>query len=382
MGMRSNSFALATATLAAVTATAQGAPPSNQYICMFDDSVSADDVAVQTAKAVNPELGQVIGTYDDVIQGFVVRLPAIPSSKSPLARLSQHNPAVSICVKDGISRAASQGRPPGAGGGGGKPDKGDGGDGGTSLPWGVERVGGSGDGTGKTAWILDSGVDLDHPSLNVDTGRDRDFIDGDEVADDGYGHGTHIAGTIGAIASSNGVVGIAEGATIVPVRVLNNFGFGPDSGVIDGLNYIYQLAQAGDVVNISLVADAPNEVMDQAVRELAAKGVIVTIAAGNSKADAGNYSPQRVEAANVYTVSAFGSRDRFSRYSNYGAVIDYAEPGDDIFSLDLNGATSTRSGTSFAAPHLAGILLLQDSPNNGGTVNRDPDGNPDIIGVR
>ena len=103
-----------------------------------------------------------------------------------------------------------------------------------SIPWGITRVGGPVSGVGKTAWIIDSGIDLDHPDLNVDTDRAVQFLGTRYTPDDQNGHGTHVAGTIGALDNSIGVVGVAPGATLVPVRVLDRKGSGSTSGVIAG----------------------------------------------------------------------------------------------------------------------------------------------------
>jgi subtilisin family serine protease len=199
---------------------------------------------------------------------------------------------------------------------------------------------------------------------------------------DTYGHGTHVAGIIGAKNNSIGIVGIAAGANVVPVRVLDGTGTGPDSGVIAALDYVYQHAVPGDVANLSLIADAVSTTMDQAVVNLGATGVSVVIAAGNNSASASNYSPGRATGPNVYTVSAFGSRDSWARFSNYGSPIYWGEPGVNVTSTYKNGGYATLSGTSMAAPHLAGILLLEAAAKNGGTVKGDPDGVPDVIGVR
>ncbi len=361
---------------ATAQSNARGSMNAHQFICAFDNSVAEGVVGPEAAKAVGRELGQILHTYRHSIRGFAVRLPASPQGASAaIQRLKENNPKITQCVPDGITRAA-QGRP----GGGGGPAAGQ------STPWGVSRVGGPGNGSSLSskAWVIDSGIDLDHPDLNVDTVNDRDFIDGDDVADDGYGHGTHVAGIIGAKNNTIGVVGVAAGATVVPIRVLNNSGVGPDSGVIAGIDYAAGLAVPGDVINLSLVADAVDPVMDAAVQGAAAKGILVTIAAGNNGANAVNYSPGRTDGSGIYTVSAFGSRDTWARFSNYGnPPVDYAEPGVDIQSTDKNGGYSMKSGTSMAAPHLAGILLLNAAgPAVGGNVKRDPDGTADKIGIR
>lgn len=352
-------------------------PIANQFICTFDESVISSAVRAEADKAANVELGQILHTYEHTVRGFAVRLPASPiGARSSIKRLIANNPRINSCIPDGVTRAAVlQGKRPGGGVTSGQ-----------STPWGVARVGGSGDGSGlpNKAWVIDSGVDLNHPDLNVDTENDYDVIDRDDVAEDGYGHGTHVAGIIGAKNNGIGVVGVAAGVKVVPIRVLDNFGTGPDSGVIEGIDYAAGRATAGDVINLSLIADYPNEIMDQSIRGAAAKGIYVTIAAGNSGAHAGNYSPGRTEGERIYTVSAFGSRDTWARFSNYGnPPIDYSEPGVDILSTNKGDSYTTKSGTSMAAPHLAGILLLNATGAAvGGNVQRDPDGIPDRIGVR
>jgi subtilisin family serine protease len=231
--------------------------------------------------------------------------------------------------------------------------------------------------------VIDSGIDLTHPDLNVDMTDAYDFIDNDNVPQDGFGHGTHVAGIIGAKNNNIGVVGVAAGAPLVPIRVLDNTGYGADSGVTAAIDYVAGRAQPGDVINLSLIADQIDPVMENSVAAAADKQIFVVIAAGNNSSSAGNYSPGRLDHSGVFTVSSFGSRDAFSRFSNYGnPPIDYAEPGENITSTYLNGGYATLSGTSMAAPHLSGILLLTGTVANGGTVKRDPDGHPDTVGVR
>jgi hypothetical protein len=355
--------------------TAGAIPNANQYICTFAATVSPAAVRAETEKAVNRELGQILFTYSRAIKGFAVRLPASASAASAQARLKANNALVMRCERDGIVRAAAPpfGRPGG-------------GSGGQSTPWGVARVG-SGDGSAfaNRAWVIDSGIDLTHPDLNVDAVNGASFLPGDSSPNDGNGHGTHVAGIIGAKNNSIGVIGVAAGAAVVPLRVLDASGTGPDSGVIAALDYLMQRGVPGDVVNLSLVADVPSETMDEAVVNAGAAGFLVAIAAGNSSSNAGNYSPSRVNGPGVYTVSAFNSRDTWASFSNHGnPPIDWAEPGVNIQSTYKGGSYATLSGTSMAAPHLAGLLLLKGAagPSDGGAVKRDPDGTPDRIGVK
>jgi subtilisin len=249
------------------------------------------------------------------------------------------------------------------------------------VTWNVDKVG-YGDGTGKTAWILDSGVDLDHPDLNVDNAKSKSFIADTPTADDDNGHGTHIAGIIGAKNNSIGTLGVASGATIVALKVLDKEGNGNVSYILDALDYISDHGHPGDAVNLSLEVDNDfSVILDEAVQALANQGYYVCIAAGNNKVDASSVSPARANGKNIYTVSAVDSLDKFASWSNFGnEAVDYAAPGVRILSSYMEGKYAIISGTSQAAPHVAGILLI-----NGGKVNslgnalNDPDGVADPL---
>ena len=267
----------------------------------------------------------------------------------------------------------AMGGPPGGGGGGGG--------GGQTTPWGVTRVGGALDGTNAgTAWIIDSGIDLDHPDLNVDVGRSVSFLTGGGGAqspNDQNGHGTHVAGTVGAIDNSEGVVGVAAGATLVAVRVLDRRGSGSYSVVIAGVDYVKANAASGDAANMSL-GGPPSQALDDAVKA-ASNSCPFALAAGNESTNANNSSPARVNGANIYTVSSMAQGDVWSSFSNYGnPPVDYCAPGSSIYSTYKGGGYATLSGTSMAAPHVCGILLIGGITTDG-TVSGDPDGNPDPI---
>jgi subtilisin len=250
----------------------------------------------------------------------------------------------------------------------------------SSAQWGVRRVG-AGDGTGKRVWIIDTGVDPDHPDLNVDKTLSKSFITDETSIVDNNGHGTHVAGIIGALNNSIGTLGVASGVSIIALKALNGEGSGNTTGLIRALNYIGQNAQAGEVVNMSLGTDTISLALDNAVRTLADRGILFAIAAGNDRVKASLSSPARVNAPNIFTVSAIDSLGRFASFSDFGNdVIDFAAPGVNIVSTYSNGRYARLSGTSMAAPHVAGILVLNGAHIiTKGTALNDPDGTPDPI---
>ena len=248
---------------------------------------------------------------------------------------------------------------------------------GQEIPWGIERVGGAGNGVGKTAWVIDSGIDLDHPDLNVDVARSKDFTGSRKGADDENGHGTHVAGTIGAIDNEIGVVGVAAGCNLVAVRVLDRRGSGSTTGVISGVDYVAANANSGDVANMSL-GGGVSTALDDAVLA-ASSSCKFALAAGNESDNANNHSPARVNGPNIYTISAMDLNDNWAYFSNYGnPPVDYCAPGLNIYSTWKGGGYNTISGTSMASPHAAGVLLM-GAAHTSGYVKGDPDGNADPI---
>jgi subtilisin len=246
----------------------------------------------------------------------------------------------------------------------------------STLTWNVSQTGyGRGDlQTTKTAWIIDTGIDLDHPDLNVDAARSRSFISGQTSADDQNGHGTHVAGIIGAVNNTIGITGIASGATLVALRVLDNEGEGRLSGIIQAVNYVIQNGRAGDVVNLSLGGEGISTTLERTILQAANAGILFAIAAGNDGKDVATYSPARVNHANVFTVSAMDQNNRFASFSNYGSSVDVCAYGVRIRSTYSEGRYATLSGTSMAAPHVAGLLLIRGAtlPMHG-TVSGDRD---------
>jgi len=247
------------------------------------------------------------------------------------------------------------------------------------ITWNVNRVG-YGDGTGKTAWIIDTGIDMDHPDLNVDAARSKSFISG-KTPDDENGHGTHVAGIIGGKNNAIGVLGVASGASLVSLRVLDETGEGTLSAIVQALSYINTNGKAGDVVNMSLGEDTLSAVLNLQVQNTSNRGIYFAIAAGNDGQPANKFSPANANGTNIFTVSAIDSLDNFASFSNYGNdVVDYAAPGVHILSTFFNNRYAYLSGTSMATPHVAGLLLLKGRGlNTSGAAKNDPDGVPDPI---
>jgi len=174
----------ATATIATASA-AQAAPRfiANEFICSFDATVVRGSARAEAERTVAPSGGQLLHVYRNTIRGFAVRMPAEPSARSQVVKLRAASSKIARCEQDQIMEISIQGKP---GGGGGSTAQ--------VTDWGVARVGGpAAPVLGRTAWVIDTGIDLDHPDLNVDVARSKSFIR-DLSPDDGNGHGSHVAG--------------------------------------------------------------------------------------------------------------------------------------------------------------------------------------------
>ncbi len=349
---------------------------NNKYIVVLDEVVN---LQVALDDRIEKVKGKALGllkkynisaeteeTYQSALNGFTVRL-----NKGQAKQLAD-DPEVKIVEQDQIIalspiHATAKPAPPTP-----TPTQ--------TIPWGITRVGGGTTTPTATAWIIDSGIDLDHPDLNVDVNLSRSFLGTKTTPDDQNGHGTHVAGTVGAKNNTIGVVGVAPGVTLVSVRVLDRKGSGTTSGVIAGVDYVKANGKSGDVANMSL-GGGVSTTLDAAV--LSASSVVkFALAAGNESMDANNSSPARVNGTNIYTVSAMSSTDTWASFSNYGnPPVDYCAPGVSIYSTYKGGGYATLSGTSMASPHVAGLLLLGNITTNG-YVKGDPDGNADPIAHR
>jgi subtilisin family serine protease len=234
----------------------------------------------------------------------------------------------------------------------------------TSAPWGLDRIDqralpldGSyhwpADGRGVTVYVVDTGVRLSSQDLagRVTTGVDE--VDGG-AASDCNGHGTHVAGIIGGTR-----FGVAKQAQLVAVRVLDCQGRGSDTTVQRGLEWVLAHHTSGQpaVLNMSL-GGAPSTMLDAEVRKLVSAGIVVVVAAGNDGVDACTTSPARTKVA--ITVSATDRSDTRPSWANVGSCVDLFAPGVSITSdwWTSDTATQALSGTSMAAPAVAGVAAM------------------------
>jgi subtilisin family serine protease len=246
--------------------------------------------------------------------------------------------------------------------------------------------------------VIDTGVDLDHPDLNVNrTGAENCTLFGLGSADDDHGHGSHVAGTIGALDNTAGVVGVAPGARIWPVKVLNAAGSGTTADVVCGIDYVAAHADQIEVANMSLGGGGEDDgncgatnddAQHAAICEAVAHGVTFVVAAGNDSADASGSTPAAYDE--VITVSALADfdgqpgggapstcrsdqDDTFASFSNYGSDVDVIAPGVCIDSTSMQGGYATLSGTSMASPHVAGGAALYAATHPGATPTQVQD---------
>jgi hypothetical protein len=225
--------------------------------------------------------------------------------------------------------------------------------------------------------LLDTGIDLDHPDL-LNVYNQISFVPGTQSADDDNGHGTHVAGIAAARDNNLGVVGVAPGARLWAVKVLDSNGQGLISDIIKGIDYLGQHASEVDVINMSFGCEnCYSAALDVAIQNLISKGITFVAAAGNGHNDASTFSPANFN--NVIAVSAivdsdgkcggigpstnFGADDTFASFSNYGSIISLASPGVNILSTSIGGGYVTISGTSTSAAHVSGVASLIKAAN-------------------
>ncbi len=215
-------------------------------------------------------------------------------------------------------------------------------------------------GSGVHAYVVDSGIRISHQEFGGRASVAADFVGDGLNGLDCYGHGTHVAGTIG---SAN--YGVAKNVSLHSVRVLNCSGSGTVSSLIYAANWITANRINPAVANISVILSGGSGALDTAISNSIASGVTYSIASGNFGGNACDYSPARIP--NAITVGAVGADDSRPPFSNQGACVDIYAPGHSVLSLSSGDDTSLRwmSGTSMAAPHVAGVaaLYLESNPS-------------------
>ena len=322
----------------------EGAIPG-QYIVVFDEGEVSDPAAVAREHAQRHG-AEVLYTYQYAIEGYAARLPE--------GRLDEvrADGRVAYVEPDQTVYAEAQ-----------------------TLPWGIDKIdadlsstkagNGSGAVSGVNAYVIDTGI-YRHTDLN--RVKHVNFV-GDGRNTDCHGHGTHVAGTVGARDNTSDVVGVAPGAPLTGVKVLGCKGSGAISGVIKGVDWVSANAKKPAIANMSLGAGPhPSKALDDAVRNSARSGVFYSVVAGNKGEDACLHSPARAGAGTnngIATVAATDGSNQEASFSNYGRCVDIWAPGVRIVSTKLGGGTTTMGGTSMAAPHVGGGGALYLSLHTG-----------------
>jgi subtilisin family serine protease len=332
------------------------------YVVVLADS-TADPAG--TARAHALRFGGAVGhVYRHALRGYSVRL-----SESAAVAL-RHLPGVVSVERDQVAYTQAQ-----------------------TVPTGVRRVfadqnpnldidGRDDKRVDVDVAVVDTGVDNDHPDLDVVDAIDchnyglPNCSTAPDQVDDGNGHGTHVAGTIAAIDNGVGVVGVAPGARIHSVKVLGDSGSGSISGIVRGIDWVVARADTIEVINMSLGCEGcDSDALDTAITSAVDKGIVVVVAAGNSNKDAATFTP--ANHPDVVTVSAIADsdgkadgtggapacrsveRDDYkASFSNFGSTIEVAAPGVCIRSTYKDGGYATLSGTSMASSHVAGAAAV------------------------
>jgi subtilisin family serine protease len=314
-----------------------------QYIVVLKDAKPGTGTVPEVAKALAlQQRATITRTYEHALHGFVVK------TSEEGAHALAARPEVDYVVEDGkVYASATQ----------------------TNATWGLDRIdqisrplNGTYNygptGAGVNVYIIDTGIETWHSEFGGRATPDFYSINDDIFAYDCNGHGTHVAGTVGG-----STWGVAKSARLHSVRVLDCNGSGTVSGVIAGVDWVTANRVRPAVANMSLGLSGSNEALDTAVRNSISSGVTYVIAAGNSYIDACWGSPGRT--AQAITVGATDNSDSMASFSNWGPCVDVFAPGVSITSAYKNGSAAIMSGTSMAAPHVAGVAALYLESNPG-----------------
>ncbi|MGM1059145.1 S8 family peptidase [Saccharothrix sp. Mg75] len=307
---------------------------AGSYIVALNDSASPRSASASTASSLVAEYGgQVRVAWQHALNGFHASL-----SEGQARRLAA-DPRVAFVQADLPVKLNAQPNPP---------------------SWGLDRIDqrdlpldnnyADGSAPNVRAYIIDTGIRTTHSDFGGRATWGTNTVDTNNT--DCNGHGTHVAGTVGGT-----LHGVAKGVQLIAVKVLNCAGSGTTAGVVNGVNWVTQNAVKPAVANMSL-GGGVDTALDTAVRNSIASGVTYAVASGNSNADACNFSPARV--AEALSVNASANTDARASFSNYGTCTDIFAPGQNITSTwsTNDTATNTISGTSMAAPHVAGAAAL------------------------
>ena len=345
----------------------------NQYIVIFKNDILNVNSLVekllpeiplksQSLPSQNQDEMKVLDTFDKSIKGAVFKIKDVRNLLDVI-----HNPNVLYVEQDQKIHGFVQ-----------------------QIPKGINRIDAdlsytrSGSGVGSInadIAIIDSGIFYNHPDLNVYIRKD--FTGTSSLANDGSGHGTHVAGIAAAKDNSAGVVGVAPGARLWNLKILDSNNSGSISNLIKALDFVTANAKEIEVANLSLGCQCSSQALNTAISNTVKAGVTIVAAAGNYGKDVSSFSPPN--NPNVVAVSAivdndgkcgakglgtgYGGDDTFTSFSNYGRGIDMAAPGVSIFSTYKSNSYATLTGTSMASPHVAGAIALYKASHPSATYS-------------
>lgn len=309
----------------------------DSYIVVFKDEVPESEIDGESERMCGKSQVKKELTYKYAIKGFSTRLTATAIEefrRNPNVKYIEQNQVIQL--------VATQ----------------------TGATWGLDRIDQANlplsttyvyNTTGSTvdAYIFDTGVRSDHAEFGGRVTGGFSAIAAEPTPEDGNGHGTHVAGTVGGT-----TYGVAKSVNIIPVKVLSATGSGTNAGVIAGLDWAAQHHTTRPAVGNMSLGGGISTALDDAVRRCVTDGIVMAVAAGNSNLDASTASPARVQQA--ITVGSTTSADAKSSFSNFGSIVDIHAPGSLITSAWFTSSTAlnTISGTSMATPHVAGAAAL------------------------